>query len=124
MPYRYIVIENQNLEKYGSVPISILGAPFELPNIEEEEVQLISLLFLVGIFLTLVVYIGFYVCIYKQANCSVRCIEKINEPVVRYNGKTNDPGDRHHWFKPFCFLNGASNDMSSEWLGDWTSVCS
>lgn len=79
------------------------------------EVQLTNLIFLVGIILVLVVYIGFYAFIYISADSVQRSVDK----------NRIDPCGRRRFFQPFCNLNSDPDDLqSTEWLGDWTSVSS
>jgi len=82
------------------------------------EVQLMNLTFLVGIFLTLVIYIGFYAFIYKTTDC-VRRLDEIRKAAV------NRKNSRRRWFQPFCNLNADLEDLESmnEWFGDWSSDC-
>lgn len=94
------------------------GAPAILPaeaKAIQLEVQLTNLIFLVGIFLVLVVYIGFYGFIYLSTDCVRRSAKK----------KRIDPCGRRRYFQPFSTLNADPDDLqSTEWLGDWTSVSS
>lgn len=89
----------------------------------QQEVQLMNLVFLVGVFLVLVVYTSFYAFIYKQSDC-LRRSDEINKPVTDIKIDI-DPCGRRHWFQPFCYLNEDPVGLkSTEWLGDWSSVCS
>lgn len=98
------------LQEFGAPAIQ----PKESSDIQLEG-QLINLFFLVGIFLVLVVYIGFYAYVYKSDDC-------VRRP---YNQNGIYPCGRRHWFQPFTNLNADPDDLeSTEWLGDWASDCS
>ncbi|CAI6374830.1 unnamed protein product [Macrosiphum euphorbiae] len=87
------------------------------------EVRLMNLTILVGIFLVLVVYTGFYAFIYKSSDCVRRSEGDKKATEVNKNGI--DPCGCRRWFQPFCNLNADPDDLqSTEWLGDWSSVCS
>lgn len=96
--------------------------PAEAADIELE-VQLTNLIFLVSVFLVLVIYVLFYAFIYKQKDC-VRCPDEIHEPLTD-NQTDIDARGRRRWFQPFCYLDEDPDGFkSTEWLGDWSSVCS
>jgi hypothetical protein len=86
------------------------------------EVQLMNLVFLVGVFLTLVIFIGFYVFIYIQSDLIKRLDESVTQPKA-VNRISNDRSGRRRWFQPFCYFNN-TGDPTTEWMGDWVSVCS
>jgi hypothetical protein len=86
------------------------------------EMQLLNLIFLVGVFLTLVIYIGFYAFIYDQSDSIQRLDRNVTQPTA-VKRISNDPCDRRRWFQPFCYFNN-SDDPTTEWMGDWVSVCS
>ncbi|KAF0754091.1 Uncharacterized protein FWK35_00016581 [Aphis craccivora] len=87
------------------------------------EVQLVNLVFLIGIFLVLVVYVIFYALIYQQSDSVRRSDREIADSETK--GKTaSDPCRGHYrWFQPFC-ISKNSNDPVTEWMGDWISDCS
>jgi len=95
--------------------------PPEYAAVLHTEVQLISLIFLITVFLALVVYIGFYTIIYKQSDCIRRSEREMTESVTA-RGIANDECGQCRWFQPFCYFNN-SDDPTTEWMGDWVSVC-
>ncbi|KAL4148190.1 hypothetical protein QTP88_002474 [Uroleucon formosanum] len=81
------------------------------------EVRLMSIILLVGIFVMVVIYVGFYAFIYKTTDC-VRRLDEVQK--VAENRKNS----RRRWFQPFCNLNADLGDLeSTEWFGDWSSDC-
>lgn len=87
------------------------------------EVKLMNLIFLIGVFLVLVVYTGFYAFIYKSKDC-VRRSDGVAKTTMDNKNGIGLRG-RCRWFQPFCNLNGDPDDLqSTEWLGDWNSICS
>jgi len=100
------------LQSPGAMP------PTEAINmVIQQEVQLMSLIFLVGIFLVFFVYTGFYAFIYKSADC-VRRSDEVKKAAM-YNKNC-----RRRWFQPFCNLNADPDNLeSTEWMGHWSSDC-
>jgi len=103
------------------------GAPVMQPTeavVIQLEVQLMNLIFLVGIFLVFVVYTGFYAFIYKSTDC-VRRSDGIKKATMDNKNGIDPARGRRRWFQPFCNLNADPDDLqSTEWLGDWNSDCS
>uniref|UniRef100_A0A2S2NSX5 Uncharacterized protein n=1 Tax=Schizaphis graminum TaxID=13262 RepID=A0A2S2NSX5_SCHGA len=86
------------------------------------EVEFMDLVFLVGVFLTLVIFIGFYAFIYIQSDLIKRVDENITQR-MSVNKISNDHSGRRRWFQPFFYFNN-TDDPTTEWMGDWVSVCS
>lgn len=87
------------------------------------EVQLLNLVLLIGVFLTLVVYVVFYLLIYQQSDFVRRSDREIIDSGSARKTASNPCGGRHRWFQPFCHFNN-SDDPATDWMGDWITDCS
>jgi len=86
------------------------------------EVQLLNLVLLIGVFLTLVIYVVFYALIYQQSDSVRRSDREITDSGTGRKIASDPCGGRHSWFQPFYYFNN-SDDPATEWMGDWISVC-
>jgi len=86
-------------------------APTEILAIQQE-VRLMSMSFLIGIFLLLSVYTGFYAFIYKTRD-RVKSSGEVQE------AGTREQNGHRRWFQPFCNLD---DELIS--TDGWMGTCS
>jgi hypothetical protein len=79
------------------------------------DIQMLNLILMVGTFMVLIIYVGFYAYIYKTSDC-VRRSEEGQKQKAKLSLR--------RWFQPFVGLNADPDDPeSTEWLGDWSTDC-